>query len=84
MDHRRRIIVDMLLVFAVTVLAVATGYVLVVADAPRWILTLALTGLTMVAMASVITRFVRRPDHLRAQQSHLIHPRFADSFDNVQ
>ena len=62
----------MLLLFAVTVLAVATGYVLVVADAPRWILTLALTGLTMVAMASVVTRFVRRPDHLRAQQSHLI------------
>jgi two-component system sensor histidine kinase LytS len=72
MDHRRQMIVDLLMVFAVTVLAVVTGYVLVVADAPRWLLTLALTGLTMVAMGSVIARFVRRPDHLRAKQSHQI------------
>jgi two-component system sensor histidine kinase LytS len=65
-------IVDLLLVFAVTVLAVVTGYVLVVGDSPQWLLTLALTGLTMVAMGSVISRFVRRPDHLKARQSHQI------------
>jgi two-component system sensor histidine kinase LytS len=72
MNHRRQIIVDLLLVFAVTVLAVVTGYVLVVGDSPQWLLTLTLTGLTMVAMGSVIARFVRRPDHLRARQSHQI------------
>ena len=72
MNHRQQIIVDLLMVFAVTVLAVVTGYVLVVVDAPRWLLTLALTGLTMVAMGSVVARFVRRPDHLRARQSHQI------------
>jgi len=72
MNHRRQLIVDLLLVFAVTVLAVVTGYVLVVADAPQWLLTLALTSLTMVAMGSVLSRFIRRPDHLRARQSHQI------------
>ncbi|MDH4139479.1 MAG: histidine kinase [Coriobacteriia bacterium] len=70
--HTRRIIIDMLLLFAVTVLAVVTAYVVVVSDAPQWLLMTALSGLTLVAMGSVVARFVRRPDHLRAQQSHKI------------
>jgi len=69
---RRTIIVDSLLLFAVTVLAVVTGYIFVVSDAPRWMLTASLIGLTVVAVGSVIARFVRRPDHLRALQSQEI------------
>ncbi len=70
--HTRRIIVDSLLLFGVTVLAMVTAYVLVVSTAPQWLLTTALSGLATVAMGSVVARFVSRPDHLRAQQSHLI------------
>jgi len=69
---RRTIIIDMLLLFAVTVLAVVTGYIMVVSDAPRWMLTVSLIGLSVVAMGSVIARFVSRPDHLRAIQSQQI------------
>ncbi len=69
---RQRIIFDSLLLFTVTVLAVVTGYVLVVSDAPRWILLSSLTGLAVVAVGSVIARFVTRPDHLRAIQSEQI------------
>lgn len=68
----RTIIVDMLLLFAVTVLAVVTAWVILASTAPRWLLTVSLTGLTMVAMGSVVGRFVSRPDHLRAMQSQLI------------
>lgn len=72
MTPRRTIIIDSLMLFGVTVLAVVTGYVLVVVDAPRWMLTSTLTGLTMVAMGSVVARFISRPDHLRAMQSHQV------------
>ena len=72
MTHRRTIIFDSLLIFAVTVLAVVTGYVLMVAQAPRWLLTLALVSLTIIAMGSVIARVLGRPDHVRAMQSHQI------------
>ena len=65
----RRIIIDMLLLFAVTVLAVVTGYVLVVSAAPRWALNASLSGLTVIAMGSVAMRFVSRPDHVKALQS---------------
>jgi len=69
---RKRILFDSMLLFTVTVLAVVTGYVLVVSDAPRWVLIASLTGLAVVAVGSVIARFVSRPDHLRAIQSEQI------------
>jgi len=69
---RRTIIIDSLLLFAVTVLAVVTAYIFVVSNAPRWILTASLIGLTVIAVGSVIARFVSRPDHLRALQSQQI------------
>lgn len=72
MTPRRTIVIDMLLLFAVTVLAVVTAWSILVSTAPRWLLTASLTGLTMVAMGSVVARFVSRPDHLRALQSHMI------------
>ena len=68
----KRILFDSILLFTVTVLAVVTGYVLVVSDAPRWVLLASLTGLAVVAVGSVIARFVSRPDHLRAIQSEQI------------
>ena len=72
MMHTRQIIVDSILLFAATVLAVVTAYVLIVSDAPQWLLTTALSGLATVAMGSVVARFVTRPDHLKARQSHVI------------
>lgn len=62
----------MLLLFAVTVLAVVAAWILLASEAPRWMLTASLMGLIMVAMGSVVARFISRPDHLRALQSHVI------------
>ncbi|MDZ4179664.1 MAG: histidine kinase [Coriobacteriia bacterium] len=72
MTPRRTIIIDMLLLFAVTVLAVVAGWGLVSSGEPGWLMIVALLGLAAVALGSVIMRFVLRPDHLRAMQSHLI------------
>jgi len=72
MTPRRTIIIDMLLLFAVTVLAVLTGWVLIRVEAPQWVLFASLSGLTLVAMGSVLARLLTRPDHLKALQSHLI------------
>lgn len=69
---RATILIDSLLLFAVTVLAVVTGYALVSSSAPRWLLMVALAGLTLLAMGSVIARVLSRPDQLRALQSHQI------------
>jgi len=72
MTPRRTIIVDMLLLFAVTVLAVITAWVILISDAHRWLLGITLGGLTLVAGGSVLARWVQRPDHLKALQSDLI------------
>jgi two-component system sensor histidine kinase LytS len=72
MIPRRTIIVDMLLLFAVTVLAVITAWVILISDAHRWLLGITLGGLTLVAGGSVLARWVQRPDHLKALQSDLI------------
>ncbi|MDP2400365.1 MAG: histidine kinase [Actinomycetota bacterium] len=72
MTPRRTIIIDMLLLFAVTVLAVVAGWGLVSSGEPGWLMIVALLGLAAVALGSVIMRFILRPDHLRAMQSHLI------------
>ncbi len=72
MTARRTIVIDMLLLFAVTVLAVVAAWGLITSSEPRWLMGVALLGLATVALGSVIMRFVLRPDHLRALQSHLI------------
>ncbi len=72
MTPRRTIVIDMLLLFTVTVLGIVTAWTILASSAPRWLLTASLTGLIMVAMGSVVARFVSRPDHLRALQSHVI------------
>ncbi|MBE0417014.1 MAG: histidine kinase [Coriobacteriia bacterium] len=69
MTPRRTILFDSLLLFAVTVLAVVAAWVLISASSPRWVLLTALGGLTLIAMGSVIARWVSRPDHLKAMHS---------------
>ncbi len=72
MTPRRTILFDSLLLFAVTVLAIVAGWVLIVADTPAWVLSASLAGLTLIAMGSVVARWVSRPDHLKAMQSDSI------------
>lgn len=72
MNPRRTIIIDSLLLFAVTMLAVIAAWALVASHTVEWLLLVAMAGLTLVALGGVITRFIRRPDHLQAMQSHLI------------
>lgn len=72
MTSGRTVIIDMLLVFAATVLAIVAAWALIAADAPRLVTTVALSGLTVAALGGIIARFVRRPDHIQAMQSHLI------------
>jgi two-component system, LytTR family, sensor histidine kinase LytS len=69
MTPRRTILFDSLLLFAVTVLAVVAAWVLISTSPPRWVLLTALGGLTLIAMGSVIARWVSRPDHLKAMHS---------------
>lgn len=72
MTSGRTVIIDMLLVFAATVLAIVAAWAIIAADAPRLVTTVALSGLTVAALGGIIARFVRRPDHIQAMQSHLI------------
>ncbi|MDA3937542.1 MAG: histidine kinase [Actinomycetota bacterium] len=84
MNPRRTIIFDMLLLFTVTVLAVVTGWVLIRVEAPQWVLFASLSGLTLVAMGSVLARLLTRPDHLKALQSHLILEVAVDSLSHLR
>jgi two-component system, LytTR family, sensor histidine kinase LytS len=69
---RRTIIFDSLLLFAVTVLAVIAAWVLISTSPPRWVLLTSLVGLTLIAMGSVIARWISRPDHIKARHSDQI------------
>lgn len=72
MRLNRSTMIDLILAAVVVVLGVVTFYALAVQHISRWILLVALGGLVAVAVIMVIARFVTRPDHLRAQQSHVI------------
>lgn len=72
MMRRRTILFDSLLLFAVTVLAVVAAWVLIAATPSRWVLVASLGGLTLIAMGSVIARWISRPDHLKAMHSDQI------------
>ncbi len=72
MTPRRTILFDSLLLFAVTVLAVIAAWVLIAATPPRWVLLMSMGGLTLIAMGSVIARWISRPDHLKAMHSDQI------------
>lgn len=72
MTPRRTILFDSLLLFAVTVLAIVAAWVLISSASPRWVLLTSLVGLTLIAMGSVIARWISRPDHLKARHSDQI------------
>ncbi|MCE5192210.1 MAG: histidine kinase [Actinomycetia bacterium] len=57
--------------FATFVIGIVAAASLVV-DVPRPVFTTVVAGLVLVAMGSVVGRFVTRPDHLKALQSHQI------------
>ncbi|MBS3956822.1 MAG: histidine kinase [Clostridiales bacterium] len=67
---RRTILFDTILLFASTVLAVVAGWVIISSTAPGWMLVIALAGLAFIAVGSGVARWVSRPDHLKAMQSH--------------
>lgn len=67
---RRTILFDIVLLFASTVLAIVAGWVIITSTAPSWMLAAALAGLALIAVGSVIARWIGRPDHLKAMQSH--------------
>ncbi len=69
---RRTILFDSLLLFAVTVLAIVAAWVLISTAPPRWVLLTSLVGLTLIAMGSVIARWISRPDQIKARHSDQI------------
>lgn len=72
LTSRRTILFDTLLLFASTVLAVIASWMIITSAAPNWVLATALAGLALIAVGSVVARWVSRPDHLKAMQSHRI------------
>lgn len=67
----RTIVIDVLLVFTVTIITIVAAVALVF-PVPRYAFVTAVAGLTLVAMGSVVARFITRPDHLQAMQSQQI------------
>jgi len=72
MISSRALILDALLLFGVVALAIVAVWSLMVVDRLSWLTIMPLIGLLIVALGSVVMRFVLRPDHLRARQSHRI------------
>ena len=68
----RSTMIDIVLAGAVIVLSTVTFAALAVPYLSRWVLLVALGGLVVVALIMVTARFITRPDHLRAQQSHAV------------
>lgn len=66
---RRSFIIDLLLVATISLLVITAMLALFV-PLPRPAGVVAVMGLTIVAVITVIGRFVARPDRMRARQSH--------------
>ena len=67
----RRVLIDLILLATVAVLTVIAAATLLF-GMPRYLIVASITGLVMIAMGMVVARFITRPDHLRAMQSHQI------------
>ena len=65
-------LIDALLIAVVVLLGIAVFVSLVLPSLPWWALYLSLGGLSGVAMALALARWITRPDRLRARQSHAI------------
>ncbi len=64
-------VIDATLFVATSIIVVVVVAGLVV-ELPRTVWLLAIVGLVLVAVGSVVARLITRPDHLRAMQSHQI------------
>ncbi|KAF0208304.1 MAG: two-component system LytT family sensor histidine kinase [Actinobacteria bacterium] len=60
-----------MLVIATSIIGIVAAAALVT-EIPRLVFTTVVVGLVLVAVGSVVARFVTRPDHLKALQSHQI------------
>lgn len=65
------VVIDVLLAVTLTAIALM-GVVALVLPVPQYIAIAAVAGLTLVSVGSLVARFMTRPDHLQAQQSHRI------------
>ncbi|HET6495564.1 MAG TPA: histidine kinase [Thermoleophilia bacterium] len=72
MNRNHTNLIDALLIVVVVLLGIAVFASLLSPVLPPWVLYLSLGGLAVVAMALAVTRWITRPDRLRAQQSHRI------------
>jgi len=70
-SSRRTWVIDVVLVIATSIIGIVAAAALIT-EIPRLIFTVTVIGLVLVAVGSVVARFVTRPDHLKALQSHQI------------
>ncbi len=70
--NNRVTLIDIVLIGALMVLSVVTVWSLVAEQASRWVHIAGLYGIIAVAISLVFARFMTRPDHVRALQSHMI------------
>ncbi len=72
MNNNRATLIDIVLIGALVVLAVVTIWGLAAESISRWVPIAGLVGIIAVALSLVFARFMTRPDHVRALQSHMI------------
>ncbi len=70
--NNRVTLIDIVLIGALIVLSVVTIWSLAADHASRWVQIAGLIGIIAVALSLVLARFMTRPDHVRALQSHKI------------
>jgi len=71
MSAMRSWVVDATLLIATSIIAMVVGMGLII-PLPRTVFVVAIGGLALVAVGTVVARVATRPDHLRAMQSHQI------------
>lgn len=70
--NNRVTLIDIVLIGALIVLSSITIGTLGAPDVSRWVQIAGLAGIIAVALSLVLARFLTRPDHVRALQSHMI------------
>jgi two-component system sensor histidine kinase LytS len=70
--NNRVTLIDIVLIGALVVLSIVTIWSLAAEHVSRWVQIAGLVGIIAVALSLVFARFMTRPDHVRALQSHMI------------
>jgi two-component system, LytTR family, sensor histidine kinase LytS len=70
--NNRVTLIDIVLIGALGVLSLVTIWSLAAENVSRWVHIAGLGGIILVALSLVLARFMTRPDHVRALQSHMI------------